>query len=57
MANAADEMPQPYETVSRHFLRRTARAREAWLEAENPGNQYAVKPYGRGPYRYRVVKL
>lgn len=50
-------MTQNYETVSKHFLRRTARAKEAELEAQEPGNQYAVVSYIRGPFGFRVVKL
>jgi hypothetical protein len=44
------------ETVSRHFLRRRARARALRLERTNPGRRYDVEPAVRGPYRWRVVR-
>lgn len=54
-----------YETVSRHFLRRTARAKERRLEdARRAGRSsgkdhfhYRVEKEVRGPFRYRVVRV
>lgn len=42
--------------VSRHFLRRRARAKERKLEALLDGNQYRVVKAYRGPFRWFVVK-
>lgn len=42
--------------TSKHFLRRTARARARSLNAhsEIPGKHYQVVPASRGPYRWWV---
>jgi RNase P protein component len=40
--------------VSRHLLRRRARAKAARLERLEPGNQYTVVAAKRGPARWYV---
>lgn len=44
-------------TVSHHFLRRRARAKERKLEAQMPDGQFRVEKAQRGPYRWRVVRV
>ncbi len=47
-------------TVSRHFLRRRARAKERALQiASGPGSKdyYRVVKARRGPFRWRVVRI
>jgi uncharacterized protein (DUF2249 family) len=55
MANATLPDGPRVQIVSRHFLRRRARARVAQLEAHQTGNQYTVERARRGPYRWYVV--
>jgi hypothetical protein len=49
-----------YETVSHHFLRRTARKRAQRLNeqatAARKPYRYGVEKTARGPYRYRVFR-
>lgn len=49
-----------YETVSRHFLRRTARKRAQRLNGQaaerSKPYHYGVEKTQRGPYRYRVFR-
>lgn len=42
--------------VSRHFLRRRARAKALTLNIVDSDGHYAVQPARRGPYRWYVVK-
>jgi hypothetical protein len=43
-------------TVSRHFLRRTARARERRLERLYPDADFRVVSFVRGPFGFRVER-
>jgi hypothetical protein len=43
-------------TVSRHFLRRTARDRERKLETAWPDMDFKVLSLVRGPFGWRVIR-
>jgi hypothetical protein len=42
------------EPVSKHFVRRKARAKERRLERRHPGNQYRVRPYHGRLFKWAV---
>lgn len=44
------------KTVSRHFLRRRARARADYCERNHPEWFYTVVKATRGPFRWYVVR-
>lgn len=43
--------------VSRHFLRRTARAKERKLSRTYPHAELIVEKASRGPFRWWVIEL
>lgn len=43
-------------TVSRHFLRRTARRKRDRLMKNDPNHGYVVERCARGPFRWRVER-
>lgn len=44
------------ETVSRHFLRRTARSAARRLNRAHPDKHFTVESYVRGPFGWRVAR-
>jgi hypothetical protein len=49
--------PTLVRAISRHFLRRRARAKADSCERQHPERLYAVLPAKRGPFRWRVYQL